>query len=49
MAKRHVISLFDLTSAEIRQIFAISTDLQSGVCERFAPPIVEWTCAGSVV
>lgn len=29
MAKRHVISLFDLTSEEIRQIFAISTDLKS--------------------
>ena len=31
MAKRHVISLFDLTSAEIRQIFAISADLK-GEC-----------------
>ena len=29
MAKRHVISLFDLTSDEIRQVFNISAELKS--------------------
>ena len=29
MAKRHVISLFDLTSDEIRQVFKISAELKS--------------------